>query len=436
MAQRGSSAGGGRNRRAGLVSRRRALGYTQERIAHELAVDVSTVARWERGRTGPLASMRPELARLLEVPLAELAELIDGLTVLEPVPPAADGLLDTAWTSQRIGGFRDGVRADAAPAVTAAEAPRLAHRWLVTDPPGSVARRGGRRIGREAVESVAVRAERLRHADDVLAGGELHLTVRRELADAATLLGEASYAEQHGRRLLAAIAELCHLAGWSTADAGFGPHAENYYLHGIGAAHAADDPVLAGHLVSSLAYRVANFGDARDAALLARSALAGAKGRLSSTTRALFLARLAWACARNGERDQAERALGEARESYERRHDGECDPEWVYCMSPDEMDVVVGHTQVELGAARRATPLLENAIGGCDRRRARELSLYTTWLAEAHVQTGELDRAAQLAQDACRLNEATASSYSNGRVRDLLRRIRWYGLEVDDSTVY
>ncbi len=125
MAQRGSSAGGGRSRRADLVSRRKALGYTQERIAHELAVDVSTVARWERGRTGPLASMRPELARLLEVSPAELAELIDGLPVPEPVPSAADGLLDTAWTSQHIGEFRDGVRTDAAPAVTAAEADRF-----------------------------------------------------------------------------------------------------------------------------------------------------------------------------------------------------------------------------------------------------------------------------------------------------------------------
>ena len=45
------------------------------------------------------------------------------------------------------------------------------------------------------------------------------------------------------------------------------------YLEEVPAAHCADDRPLAAQLLSSLSYQIANVGPARDAALLARSAV-------------------------------------------------------------------------------------------------------------------------------------------------------------------
>jgi transcriptional regulator with XRE-family HTH domain len=73
----------GRNSVAGrkrerLAERRKAMGLSQERLAEAVGVDASTVARWERGETDPLAVYRPRLAKALSVSLEELGELLTG----------------------------------------------------------------------------------------------------------------------------------------------------------------------------------------------------------------------------------------------------------------------------------------------------------------------------------------------------------------------
>lgn len=63
-------------RRRRLSQRRRAVGLTQESLAHRLGVERSTVARWEAGHTEPLPSIRPNVARALQVSTDQLAELL------------------------------------------------------------------------------------------------------------------------------------------------------------------------------------------------------------------------------------------------------------------------------------------------------------------------------------------------------------------------
>ncbi|MFE7119490.1 helix-turn-helix transcriptional regulator [Streptomyces sp. NPDC057654] len=60
----------------GLAGHRKALGYSQEGLAHALGVDRTTVGRWERGETEPQPPLRPELAELLQLDLAELNALL------------------------------------------------------------------------------------------------------------------------------------------------------------------------------------------------------------------------------------------------------------------------------------------------------------------------------------------------------------------------
>ncbi|MGW1977012.1 helix-turn-helix transcriptional regulator [Streptomyces sp. NPDC001889] len=59
-----------------LADRRKALGYSQEGLARALEVDRTTVYRWETYRALPQPPLRPKLAELLEIGLAELDSLV------------------------------------------------------------------------------------------------------------------------------------------------------------------------------------------------------------------------------------------------------------------------------------------------------------------------------------------------------------------------
>ncbi|MFD3663918.1 helix-turn-helix domain-containing protein [Streptomyces sp. NPDC058659] len=60
----------------GPAERRRALGYSQEKLAELLGVDRTTVGRWESGRVAPQPPQRRALAAALEVSLQELDILL------------------------------------------------------------------------------------------------------------------------------------------------------------------------------------------------------------------------------------------------------------------------------------------------------------------------------------------------------------------------
>lgn len=59
-----------------LRDRRKARGYSQEKMASALGVDRTTVSRWDRGETAPQPEYRPKLAALLDLDLLALDALI------------------------------------------------------------------------------------------------------------------------------------------------------------------------------------------------------------------------------------------------------------------------------------------------------------------------------------------------------------------------
>jgi transcriptional regulator with XRE-family HTH domain len=269
---------------------------------------------------------------------------------------------------------------------------RVAHEWLVTDTPVKVQTAAGRRVGATLAADLERRVIELRHLDDVIGGMDLFPLVRKELADAQSVVQESSYSDQTGRRLLTTVGELAQLAGWVASDAGQYVEAQRIYLSGVTAARAADDDVLAGQLLSSLSYQAANVGDPANAVLLARSAVTGARNA-TPTVRALLLERVAWASARARDRDGARRALDAVDDSYEARTPGIGEPEWVYWLDRNEIDVMAGRCLIELGDPVSAEPLLSNAISEYAPEHAREVALYRTWLAESYARAGMFDAA-------------------------------------------
>jgi transcriptional regulator with XRE-family HTH domain len=309
--------------------------------------------------------------------------------------------------------------------LTSTTARRLVHEWLAADAPQTVEIAAGRRIGTAMVDTVARRVAQLRRVDDFIGGRELRPLVERELRLTAGLLRQAAYTDQVGRALLSAVAELCQLAGWVTVDAGAPQRAARHLALGVHAAHAAGDRSTAANLVSTLSYQVANLDDSQEAILLARSAVAGAQGHASAATRALLHERVAWAHARTGEVRHTERALAAVETEYERRRPAD-DPEWVYWLTEDEITIMAGRCYVELGEPDRAIPLLTGVLARYDERQTRESALYTSWLAEAHMQAGEVEHAAALAQRTLELSSSTSSSRGDDRVTLLAQRLAPY----------
>lgn len=269
---------------------------------------------------------------------------------------------------------------------------RVAHEWLVSDSPTVVQLRAGRRVGAMFAAELETRTIELRHLDDVIGGGDLFPVVSAELSEVYGVVQSASYTEKIGRRLLTVVGELAQLAGWVASDAGRYTEAQRIYLNGVSAAQSADDRPLAAQLLSSLSYQIANVGKAHDAALLARSAVKGA-GATSPVVRALLWERVAWASARSRDYASTRRGLDAVDDAYENRSPGVTEPEWVYWLDRNEIDVMAGRCLIELGSPHAAEPLLTNAIGSYDTDHPREVALYLSWLAEAYARAGTVDAA-------------------------------------------
>ncbi|WP_328610385.1 transcriptional regulator [Amycolatopsis sp. NBC_00345] len=300
---------------------------------------------------------------------------------------------------------------------------RVAHEWLVSETtPVQRHTAAGRRVGATLATELEARVVQLRHLDDVIGGGDLIPLVRRELADAEQVVNESSYSDATGRRLLTAVGELAQLAGWVASDAGQYAEAQHVYLSGVSAARDAGDRALARQLLSSLAYQIANVGDPADAALLARSAATGARDA-TPVVRALLLERVAWASARSRDTDATRRTLDAVDDTYAARTPGVEEPEWVYWLDRNEIDVMAGRCLIELGEPARAEPLISHAVAAYTPEHTREVALYRTWIAEAYARSGELDAARSALQAAREAGDGVNSTRLATRVDHVARLV-------------
>jgi len=135
------------------------------------------------------------------------------------------------------------------------------------------------------------------------------------------------------------------------------------------------------------------------------------------------LERIAWADAKSDDARACERTLGQVQEEFDHSKPDD-DPDWVYWLSQQEIDVMAGRCYTELGKPKLAEPLLANAIAGYDHALVRESSLYLSWLAEDHIQLNDLDQAASIATEALELASRTNSARTDERLRHLAKRLK------------
>jgi transcriptional regulator with XRE-family HTH domain len=422
-----------------LKAARLAEGWSQARMAYELrrlarlkeisvasAASLKTqISRWENGHVTP-DFYQPLLCQLFRSTPAEL-----GFTGHElPSDPSNENGTRAALISKREW-TRDDLRSLSASLDEAisnsalSDIEMLAHEWLAADKPQLIELSAGRRIGDSLVTTIEHRVIQLRRADDFMSGRTSHALVRQELQATTDLLNNAALTENQAIRLLTATGELAQLAAWVAADAGLYRGAANYTESGVVAAHAAGNAALAANIISTLSYQLANTGNPRKAALLARTAYAGGRHDATATTRALLLERVAWADAKSGDLANCERTLGLVEENFSHANPGN-DPDWVYWLNREEIDVMAGRCYTELKKPAKAEPLLRDAISGYDDTHIRENALYLSWLAEDHILLGDIDAAVEISTQVLDLKSRANSVRTDERLRHLVKLLRRY----------
>jgi tetratricopeptide (TPR) repeat protein len=403
----------------------RSLRMTNESFAAQLGASPRTVAYWKKR---PDMVPQPAMQRSLDATLSSAPERVKAqfaiLSHESPRTPQSpldgvagipfESMTSHTWTredSQALAASFD----DALSAPIVDEIERLAHVWLISEAPQAIELAQGRRIGPSLIEAVEHRVIQLRRADDFITGTTSHELIRSELKATTGLLAEAELDDDQARRLLTAVGELAQLGAWVAADAGLLEEATKYVRGGVLAARAAGDEPLAANVLSTYSYQVANNANPNDAVVLARTAYRGGERNATPITRTLLLERVAWASAKTGDLRSCERALGEVEDIFS-AGPRDNDPDWVYWMNREEVDVMAGRCYTELGKPGKAVALLTDAIGNYDQTLIRENALYLSWLAEDFVQLHDLDQASDLGIHMAQLVSRTKSARAKNRL--------------------
>jgi hypothetical protein len=118
-------------------------------------------------------------------------------------------------------------------------------------------------------------------------------------------------------------------------------------------------------------------------------------------------------------------------EAFSGRAETDGGPSRAYWSTRDELDIMAGRCLTELRRPRRAVQLSAPVLADYDAAHARELALYLSWLAGAHVYAGEIDQAAAVATRVLQLSEAVAGARSRQRVLLPRRLLRPYDGRAD-----
>jgi tetratricopeptide (TPR) repeat protein len=394
-------------------------------VARMVGVDTKSVQRWiSKGRV-PHPSHRWKASQILGCEESELWPEIssasttnaEGNSRLPRFSPLNPLINKNEWTRDDIAALSTSFD-DALASSDTADIELLAHAWLYAQTPQLIELSSGSRISDSLISTIEHRIVQLRRADDYMPGHASHLLVRKEISATGLLLKNSNLTDRQAVRLLASIGELAQLAAFIAADIGKYHAAMNYADGGILAAHAANDAPLAANIISTLSYQLANTGDPRRAAMLARTAYAGALRGSTPISKALFLERIAWADAKSGDLDSCMRALDQVEDKFT-AFDPDTDPDWVYWLNREEIDVMAGRCFTELKQPAKAVPLLQNAIAAYDSTHIREISLYQSWLAEDFLLLGEIDAASEISSQVLELGAQIDSARTNDRIKHL-----------------
>jgi tetratricopeptide (TPR) repeat protein len=241
------------------------------------------------------------------------------------------------------------------------------------------------------------------------------------LEETQALVRNASCTSETKRDCIAVIAERAQLAGWAAFDAGLHAEAKEHYETSFDAAKEAGHAALAGNALAFLAYQQLTLKNPSVA--MAVASYETAKKHATPTVRALLLERMAWTHAVAGQPNETERALAAAAEVVQLTSDRP-EPDWVFWVNEDEINIMTGRCWTQLRRPLRAVPVLEDTLSRFDDTHARDKAIYLTSLAHAYLDAGEVEQSASTTRQAIDLASGVSSVRPAERIARVVRRLQ------------
>ncbi len=279
----------------------------------------------------------------------------------------------------------------------------------------------GNRVGREVVDSIEQRLPGLRVLEARLGGVHVRSLADAELQLVVQLLSRASYSPDLGQHLFTVAAELGHVAGWASFDAGYHASAQQYWTSALRAAHASSSGAVGANILKSMSLQALDFQSPRDALALAETARKGAAG-LQGRPAAMFVLREARAHAALGSVRDCEASLSEA-ERTQAMATGGPEPGWAAYFDDQEFCAQVGTCYLELGDAQRADDWLAKAEPVEASDKVRDRVTYIVRRATAQLELGAVDQACETLAGGIPALSQTESARNRARVRRVLDRL-------------
>ncbi|MGK8487466.1 hypothetical protein [Nocardia asiatica] len=273
------------------------------------------------------------------------------------------------------------------------------------------------RVGAGELEEMRARFTRLQDLDNLVGGGDTFHLYFSELTKTEQLLRHATYNAATRAGLTELAGEQAQQAGWAAFDAGFPAHARRLYSYSHRAADEAGNRELAANALIQIAYAT---GD-REAVAAADAACAAVGSDAPPQARALLESRRAWSLATLGDRDNAARALDAAAAALDSDMSRPV-AKWFAWMTHAELDIMIGRVWSVLHDPDKAIAPLERALNSYPDAWPRDKALYMTWLADTHLDAGNIEEALSITEIALTLAEKVASVRPLARVQEVARR--------------
>ncbi|MEV0358303.1 helix-turn-helix transcriptional regulator [Nocardia sp. NPDC050697] len=273
------------------------------------------------------------------------------------------------------------------------------------------------RVGVADVMALRSRFARLVELDSYLGGADTFHLYFSELARNEQILAHSNLTSNVRRELTTILAaEQAQQSGWAAFDAGHSDLAVRFFDYGLKAAEEANSMDLVANSLLHMSYVSGTAESMRSA----ESACTAIGPEATGRRMALLDSRRAWSYAVGGNREQAVRALDAARHAVDSEDDAA--PAWCSWVDHAELDIMTGRVWSVLGRPDAAIEPLTKALENYPDSWSRDKSLYLTWLADAHLDAGDIDRAIVAGEQALALATRAASVRPLARVREVANR--------------
>jgi transcriptional regulator with XRE-family HTH domain len=424
---------------------REARGLSQDQLGRQTLNSGSTIGKVEKAIRRPsfeLARKCDEilqtggaLTRLMELVEAD-AEPSDGSELrATAIASASDdvGLRwspDLATTVETVGRLwkadveRRAVVVGAAWSAAAFGAP--ARDWLLSWTEPDPIHIEGHRIGAAEVDAVWSMCRTFTDLDHMLGGGHARSTLAHYLSTAVLPMLKGSYGERTGRRLLAAAARLCDIAGFMAFDCRLHGLAQRYYIQALRLAKASGKRGLGSHILADMSMQAHYVGDGSEALALARAGQRTAQDCGSPALLARCCALEARAHALLGDGAACGQAMAQAERTLD--VDEGDDPSWVSFFTHEQLAAEFMYAASDLGRSadvQRFAPAVLAPSSGMQRRMAlATAALASSHLAGADESAIDVDQACAVLRTAVPVAASLSSPRTTGVVNAVRARLR------------